>query len=354
MKFGLLLHLPNTADRPEEEVFAEAFALLDVVKGSFDGVWATEHHFSNFGLLTAPLPFLVKAATLAPRLRVGPAVLVLPAWASPLRLAEEIATVDQLTEGRLDVGIGRGYQPHEFGGFGATREESRARFEEAHEILLRAFTQVDWTFEGRYYQVPEPVTVFPHPRQRPYPPMWVAAASPDTIGFAARYGYHLGQGALHLGSAGLRDNVARYHAELRRHGHDPALREVLCNRSVYCAPSDAEAEEALEWGYQSNKIARYMNSPEARIVRGRADDSAWPFPRDDQHLRATMVLGSPRRCIARLHELEEAGVTYVNCLFDLGAMPFEKTLRSAALFAQEVVPAFRQVRASTSAQPGLV
>jgi Coenzyme F420-dependent N5,N10-methylene tetrahydromethanopterin reductase and related flavin-dependent oxidoreductases len=119
------------------------------------------------------------------RLRIATGVLVLPHW-PPLRLAEEVAVLDNLSDGRFTCGIGRGFQPYEFAGFGVAPEESRARFEESLDVLLKAWTSDEqFTYDGRYVKVPDPVAVWPKPMQKPHPPLWVAGSSDDTIRMAA-------------------------------------------------------------------------------------------------------------------------------------------------------------------------
>ncbi|MBI3968795.1 MAG: LLM class flavin-dependent oxidoreductase [Chloroflexi bacterium] len=338
MKFSAMYHLGNPHLRPSVELFDRAFEQIELLKDIFDGVWCTEHHFSNFGLIGSPLIFLTKVATMAPRLRVGPAVLVLPIWQSPVRLAEELGTLDTITHGRLDVGIGRGYQAHEYGGYGVAAAESRDRFNEVHEILIRTWTQEDWTFTGKYYQITEPVTLEPRPLQQPHPPIWVAAHSPETIEFAARYGYHLMQGGQTAGPVELAEVRRDYDERLRSHGYDPATRELFCNRMVYCTEDPKEAEAALEWGWWRIRQAQYMHVAECQVERGLIDASSYDYPFSSAAVERVMIVGSPERCAARIRELSGSGVTYVNCNFDIEVVARDRVLESVRLFVDEVLP----------------
>ena len=124
----------------------------------FANIWITEHHFSTYSISASPLVLLAKAAAVAPDLRVGTGILVVPLW-DPRRLAADVSTLDAITDGRVDLGIGRGYQPHEFAGFGQDLSESRARFEESVDLIIRLLTEVDTRHAGTYYDINAPVTV---------------------------------------------------------------------------------------------------------------------------------------------------------------------------------------------------
>ncbi|HTE84039.1 MAG TPA: LLM class flavin-dependent oxidoreductase, partial [Dehalococcoidia bacterium] len=119
----------------------------------YDSVWLAEHHFSSYGYIPNPLLMAVKLAQVTRRVRLGTAVLVLPFW-NPLRVAEDIAMTDQLTEGRLEVGVARGYQPYEFQRFGLKMDDNRERTDEALEVLLRALSEDCFEYHGRYHNIP--------------------------------------------------------------------------------------------------------------------------------------------------------------------------------------------------------
>ena len=186
LKFGLFFEWPNPELREFKDIFAEG---LDQIKLSeslgFDYVLIAEHHFSNYGFSPAPLLQALKIAENTETIKIGTAAIIVPEW-QPLRAAEEIAVLDHLTEGRIFCGVGRGYQPYEMGGFGIGLEESRPRFQEGIEVMMKAWREhKDWTFNGEYIKVEEPITVFPKPYQKPYPPMWLAGSSEGSLKLAA-------------------------------------------------------------------------------------------------------------------------------------------------------------------------
>ena len=151
----------------------------------FDYCLIAEHHFSNYGFSPAPLLQALKIAENTETIKIGTAAIIVPEW-QPLRAAEEIAVLDHLTEGRIFCGVGRGYQPYEMGGFGIGLEESRPRFQEGIEVMMKAWREdKDWTYDGEYIKVEEPITVFPKPYQKPNPPMWLAGSSEGSLKLAA-------------------------------------------------------------------------------------------------------------------------------------------------------------------------
>src|SRR5947207_6994266 len=161
----------------EADVYAHALEearLADEL--GFEAVWLAEHHFSSYGVCPWGAVLAAAIARETRRVRIGTSVVVAP-FAQPLRIAEEWAMVDILSGGRLEFGIGRGYQPKEFRGLGVSMEKTRERFDEAVEVIRSAWTDERVTFEGEFYQVRD-LHDLPRPVQKPHPPLWTAAVSP--------------------------------------------------------------------------------------------------------------------------------------------------------------------------------
>src|SRR5215208_1085093 len=178
MRFGTFHLIGAPKMQPAEERIAETvdqIVLADQL--GLHTAWVAEHHFSNYGYATNPFLIIAKAAGLARRIRFGQAIIVTPFW-HPLRLAEDIALTDILTDGRLDVGLGRGYQHMEFEGFDLRIEDSRETFLEQLELMKKAWGEDDFTFEGRHFRVPTPITVLPRPLQQPF----LRSGSPPRVG----------------------------------------------------------------------------------------------------------------------------------------------------------------------------
>src|SRR5262245_38645708 len=202
MYMGLVMECDYREGRTQEEAFAEALTVADVAEASgIDGVWVAERHFAAPRRPTDPMGAgipsiasvpLVLAAAIAGRtrrLRVATGVSVLP-LVHPIRTAEEAATVDQVSRGRLDFGIGRSGFPRAYAGYGVPYDESRERFQESIEVILKAWTQERFSHEGKYFSIKD-LGVVPKPYQKPHPPIWVAATTQDTFPMVGRLGFSL-------------------------------------------------------------------------------------------------------------------------------------------------------------------
>src|SRR6476620_10088071 len=210
----------------------------------FDSIWLTEHHFIDYGLSVSPSVLAAAAAMRTSRVRIGLAAAILP-FHDPIRLAEELALVDILSGGRLDVGVGRGNRPVEFEGLRVPQIENRERFEETLAIMVKAWTEERFAFEGRYFQIPE-VRVIPKPLQRPHPPLYVVCVSPDTIEATALRGLPMLNSILRGPLDPLVQQRDTYVTACRKAGRSEAeIASLLArwgvSRHIYVAPTAAQA-----------------------------------------------------------------------------------------------------------------
>jgi alkanesulfonate monooxygenase SsuD/methylene tetrahydromethanopterin reductase-like flavin-dependent oxidoreductase (luciferase family) len=341
MKFGAFFLLGSPQMVPADEMYGR---LLDWVvlaeELGYDSVWFAEHHFSNYGYIPNPLMMAVKVAGVTRRVRIGTAVLVLPFW-HPLRVAEDIAMADQLTGGRLEVGVARGYQPYEFARFGLSMADARERTDETLEVLLRALTQEGFSYDGRYFQIPE-TTIFPRPVQQPHPPIWLAAHTRESFEIGAR----LGLKAITTNSGRpidvLQEGWGSFLDVRRQYGIEgPA--EFAVQQQLCLAPTDEEARSMMEnVRYAFRQVANLRGGTE-HVVNGRS----FPAPVEgepslDEFFEARTLSGSPptvREKIARYRAV--SGITALNCTFQLGSMEPEQITRSMRLLAEDVMPHFR-------------
>ncbi|WP_236792309.1 LLM class flavin-dependent oxidoreductase [Amycolatopsis sp. GM8] len=307
----------------------------------FSGIWITEHHFSTYSVSSSPLVLLAKAAQVAPDLRVGTALLVLPLW-DPVRLAADVATLDVLSGGRFDFGVGRGYQPHEFLGLDRDFGRNREMFEEAIGLIRRLFTEDELMHDGPHYSIRAPVTLLPRPVQRPHPPIWMSATSPESLRFAARNGFNFLTGAGISPGEVLRRRAA---ADAELGGAVPAGREFSTSRYVYCGQSTEGRELAVREVCRQLQVSRSLArgavprygchpDPGAQLDRGLLDAAA-----------GALIAGGPDEVAEQIEALGRSGVTQVIGAFRYGALPRTVASDSIRLFAAEVLPRLAETTA---------
>jgi alkanesulfonate monooxygenase SsuD/methylene tetrahydromethanopterin reductase-like flavin-dependent oxidoreductase (luciferase family) len=188
MDFGLFIEFPCREGMTEREAFAECFALVDEAEArGVDSVWLAEYHFSAISVLSSPITIASAIAARTQRIRIGLAVVLLP-LDHPIHIAEDIATLDHISRGRVEFGVGRGTFPDTHDGFNSPFAESRERFDEYLEIILKAWTTERFSFTGKYYQC-EDLYVRPKPVQTPHPPIRIGITSEVTFPHVGRLGY---------------------------------------------------------------------------------------------------------------------------------------------------------------------
>jgi alkanesulfonate monooxygenase SsuD/methylene tetrahydromethanopterin reductase-like flavin-dependent oxidoreductase (luciferase family) len=304
----------------------------------FDSVWLTEHHFSRHGIVSDSLMVLAHLAARTSHVRLGTAVSVLPLH-HPLRLAESAATVDQLSRGRLDLGIGRGYQVGEFRGFGVDIAEKNARFDESLEALRLAWsTDGPVSFAGEYFSFQDAAPQ-PRPFQQPHPPLWMATDSPAGLArcVAEGWGVLLPQGTSLTVTAG---QMKRYADALAGGGQGPEHARVHLARAAHVAPTDAQAWAEAEGPYReflgyADRLRRGEGSAAGAAAGGHS-----PFDLDAD-LRESALFGSPDTVLAGLRAIHELGIDRVMLFVHLGGLPHETIMSSLDLLAAEVLPEAR-------------
>ncbi len=341
MEFGTFLLLQSPSARPSAEIFGRGVEIAQTADElGFDSIWCAEHHFSTYGYLSRPLMMANHIASKTKRIRVGSAVVVLPLH-HPLIVAEEIATADILSGGRLDVGLGRGYQPYEFQRLGHDLKESRARFEEAVDILMLAFKGKPFRYDGEFYNFGE-TTVLPTPIQDPHPPIFVVGQSIESIEATVRRGFNVVSGGFGVPIQRLRE----FRKGFDDMDVDPAIKSkvrISTQRPVYVTNDESELPAIVEQARWNMRVTLSLRAGLERVENGKA--IAVPMekePTEQELLDNYFIMGTPKRCIEQLHALNEAmNLTHFNASFWFGDLPREKVLNSMRLFAEDVMPAFR-------------
>ena len=346
MKFGLHYQLPchdfqspvqRYRDTLEQAAHAEALG--------FESVWPVEQHFdADLSILPAPLLLLAALAERTRSLRLGIAIVLLP-LSHPVRVAEEIATLDVISNGRVEFGVGRGSLPTHFTGFGIPQSESRDRFLEALEIMRRAWTGERFSYRGHFFQVGD-VTVVPQPVQRPYPPIRVAANSPDTFELMGQLGLPIFVAAQVNPFPRIREYLPIYWRSRAAAGHpDHGAEEVTVLIPTYVAESRAQVREEME-----PSISSWL-----RTVAGRYAtrvDAGPPLEQErlerirrmsyERACEVMAVFETHEACVERLQQFEqEFKMGRLICWFNPGGLvPHARVMRSMELFAAKVMPHF--------------
>ena len=324
---------------PLGELYSQRLALLSRAdRAGYHRYHLAEHHATPLGMAPSPSVFLAAAARQTERIRLGPLVYLLPLY-EPLRLVEEICMLDHLSNGRFELGVGRGVSPYELGAFGVDPAQTQSQFDEALEVLVQGLTSTHLNYQGEHYQYHNvPMTL--QPAQAPYPPLWYPTHNPAKIAYAARHGYHyVGLGPSFL----LKEAVAEYRAEWRAHlgdagrlnGHVETPR-MGAMRQVFVADTDAEAEAVAKAAHAGwyRSITKLWHDHDDHSVDHLF---SWDLGMQGE----TILIGSPETVRGKVERLlEETGCNYFIGSFAWGSLPTAAAERSLALFAEAVLPRY--------------
>jgi alkanesulfonate monooxygenase SsuD/methylene tetrahydromethanopterin reductase-like flavin-dependent oxidoreductase (luciferase family) len=314
-----------------ETVYERALNRIEIMERTgYDAVWLAEHHFHSFSVCPSVHMMGLQVAARTRRLRIGTAV-SLAAFYHPLRLAEEVALLDIFSGGRVNWGAGRGFDKTEFAAFGVTPEESADRFHESVEVVLKAWSNERLTHAGRYYNFAD-IEVLPKPRQRPHPPVWLAASSEEAVKRAARKGF-----TIMMDPHSTHREIARkrelYRTELEANGFSIEGREIPVARFIAIANSAREAEEVARRGARW-VVGSYAHPQNADAAKVRGIDPTRPEPDDataERYLNGVIVYGTPDAVVDELARLrEEMYLEYLMCA------PLSH--ESFTLFTEKVLP----------------
>jgi len=342
MRFGFFDQLPCADSQAESQRYQDILAQIELGdKLGFDTVWLGELHFGRpSSILACPLMVLAAAAQRTSRIRLGTAVTLLPLH-SPVKIAEEAATADILSGGRLEFGVGRGTAPIHYVGYNVPQEESRERFEEALTVILQAWTQERLSYQGTYFHA-ENLTVVPKPIQKPHPPIRLAANSPDTFTIAGQLGLPIFASPLINPPDKLREYLA-VHRETLKPG---ARQDVALMFPIHVSDSREQARQECEaslmnffraagerlrpLGETAIKSYEAFQQVLARLERV-------TYEGIDRHMG---VFGDPDHCVQRIQTLQrEFQMDEFIGYFNQGGLVDHTTVkRSMELFAKEVMP----------------
>jgi alkanesulfonate monooxygenase SsuD/methylene tetrahydromethanopterin reductase-like flavin-dependent oxidoreductase (luciferase family) len=345
MKFGLFTSAQaNSGDLPPEtgQGFRDYLDFnVAAERLGFVSSFSVEHHFTGWNQVSATLTLLTALAVRTTRMRLGSAVMVLP-WHNPVLLAEQAATLDLISGGRLDLGIGKGYRHSEFKGFQIAPEEAEARFEEALEVMIRAWTERGrFSHRGRFWRF-EDIVVEPPPAQKPHPPLWVAAASANSIRRAASRGFNLILDQ-YAGPDLIAERIALYKAERAAQGlaFDPM--QVAVARQLYVAKDEADREAALQRQAAYTRRTVDVSRRPGDGAAGGSGSHVLAYADKAGGTEEHALFGTPDRIRAMLESLRQAGAHYVLLTFAGGMAQLQR-------FAREIMPAFARAAAPQAAE----
>lgn len=346
MEIGMFHEFQCPRGYSEARAFAESFEQVDAAeRWGLDCMWLAELHIAPMrSVASAPLALASAIAARTTRMKIGIAVQVLP-LCHPLRIAEEAATVDHISHGRLIFGVGRSGFPRTYTAYGVPYGESQERFAETLEIIRRAWTQPAFSYTGKYHSFTD-VHLVPKPYQQPHPPIRVAATSPDTYAMVGELGFPIFV-AVRLGVLSeLVPLIDEYHAAWRKAGH-PGKGEVYLRVPVYVAETAERAREepqaSIMQFYQEMAaiIAQSANQAGTRAIENRAGRAEHlKSVSYEEALREKVIVGTPDEVVARLQALRaELGLDGILAEMNCGALiPHAQVLRSLELLCKDVMP----------------
>ena len=322
-------------DLVTECIYAEEIGL--------NSAWVPEHHFGLFGVLPSPPAFLSYVAAKTKTIKLAPATVVLP-LNHPLRVAEEFALLDLLSDGRAVLSAGRGYDAREYTAYGVDFSDSLEIFFEGLDIVQKAWSRESFSHDGAFYQFPE-CTITPRPLQLPHPPIYVACFSEPTLRRAARGGFNVifapFAAAMMFGS--IQNAVAEFRRESEAAGY--MGREAMCSYFTDVTFSEAQTSKTKE------RLLKYFSA----ILPAFPSDPASTPPHISYFIdianrlknmkpedlgSRSIITGDPEQCLGVLKECEEAGISEVIMYFNFGGLSHKETIEAMDRAAQHLLPHF--------------
>jgi len=338
MKFGIgyySLQSPPHSPRPHKDLYQEMLEEIKIAdQMGFDSAWLTEHHFLADGYCPSLLLTAAAIGAVTNNIRIGTGVLLLPLH-DPVRVAEDAAVADLISEGRLILGLGLGYRPEEFNGFRRSLKERRGRMEEGIEILQKSWADESFSIDGRYYKL-ENINVMPKPVQKPIP-IWIGAFTEPAIRRAARIGAPLYIPA--IGVIPIVKYLFDMHSSLvTEYGGNPDDFEKPLVREMYISDKNADdtweiikehvtytAKGYASWGSMVDRDGNLLSDPDDPILYDIARDQT--------------IFGTPEQCIDTITQYkEELPIDNLICRFKFPGISHEEAMRSMNLFVEKVLP----------------
>jgi alkanesulfonate monooxygenase SsuD/methylene tetrahydromethanopterin reductase-like flavin-dependent oxidoreductase (luciferase family) len=341
MKFGLMYSfvVQPGSSISHLDTFREMDGLIPLAEElGFEAFHTTEHHFQDIGWLANPLLVLAKAAGMTKTMKLVSNIMIVPLY-DPLHLVEDVATLDNLCDGRLILGVSPGYVSEEFSGFQVPYEERFKRFEEVLDILQASWEGDTLSYDGQFYQIPE-VPVVPKPVQKKIP-IWYGVSGPKLLERAARRRCPVTASPRHTATE-IQEHFERYDKVCAEVGYEPEEKSII--REVFVAPTTEEAEALAGpacnqmfslYGRKSAEGQRDLRNDQGQLIK---DESEVDF----RSFKSRYIIGSPDEARRQMQVLiDQLGPTEVVCRMQLPGIPTKDLETSIRLFGEEVMPAFK-------------
>ena len=333
MDYGIFDHLDWGQDDLADH-YEDRLRLIETYdRAGFYAYHLAEHHATPLGTAPSPGIFLSAVAQRTKRLRFGPLVYCLPLY-PPIRLWEEICMLDQLSNGRLELGVGRGISPIEVAYFGLDHEIAPAMYQEALDLILAGMQGGELNFAGEHYQVSEmPLTLWP--KQKPHPPLWYGLSRPDSTVWAAQNAVNI---ITNRDEAGSRQITDRYRQEWRALGHDDGtLPRMGMSRHIVIGETEAEALAIARRAYKVWRHSFYVLWDRHGM---KPINVHFPDELDELITMGQAIIGTADRVGEEIHRQSEAsGINYFLCRFAFGDMSHDECKQSVDLFTRHIGPA---------------
>ncbi|RNL61962.1 LLM class flavin-dependent oxidoreductase [Nocardioides marmoriginsengisoli] len=353
MKFGVMNLFPASDAGSDNQVLRQTLEEIQLADElGFDSVWLAEHHFSKYGMLGSPMNFGMAIAERTKQITIGTAVLVLPLH-DPLRLAEDIAALDVLSEGRVSIGVGRGYQPSEFAGFGIPLEESKGRYEETLAVIRLALSEENFSFHGEYLHY-DNITTYPRPFTPGGPPILQGTVSPDSFRDRGAIGESIITSPNFTPLGIMQKNFALYRNAMVENGFDLSTYDLPFMQQVWCGEGETGLQEAAQAALNYYKsVGKVIPGSEDAMEKERDYYAAVAKNIELLTLEQTLThggnFGSPQRVIETIEMLrEQLGINHYIGWLRIPSLDRKAALKSMEMFAAEVIPYFREGAGSTA------
>ena len=340
----------NYAEHLDEMAYCEELGL--------DGVVFNEHHYSSYG--TMPSPNLIAAALSqrTKRIKIGVLGNILPLRDHPVRVAEEYAMVDCLSNGRLIAGFVRGI-PAEYVWYGVNPEESRGRFQEAYDLIMTAWTNSVWSFEGEFYKLKD-CAIWPRPVQQPHPPIWIAARSAESIEWCVKR--HLPCAQVYQTTGQIEDTFNYYRTKAKEDGWEAKPDDFILCRHIYIDESNKKAQEIAEpamryffsvYNRGFNDAINQTAADQQKLLAKLTSERSFNYFREGNRSRIDfstlgwdeliksgyMISGDPDSVARQIQDqMKQIGANHFMGMFHIGNLAHQKVISSLDLFKKEIMP----------------